>query len=626
MAQPNVLQTYFTAVDLMSGPMSRMQLGLMKMTASAHQLQTAMASTNATLMSVGTSALMTGAAIAIPLGLAANEAMKFEKAMGNVATLVDTTKESMQQMGDEVLNIAKQMPVPIHDLTTALYQIRSAGVPAEKAMETLNASAMLATAGLGETREAANMITSVLVDFKNEGLNAAAVADILFKAVKNGKTTVAQMAPEFGKVALAAAEVGVSFKELIAMTAAITNTGVQTAEAQTEITGALIAMNKRTAEMIDIQEKLSGTMGISGTEFLQWAGGAVGAMKMVSDYAASHRLDLFHIYGRKEGALASGAIIKMQKEKFDELYSTIMHGNAIQDAFNKQNETAAAAMQKATSQLTILGIRIGGILLPALVKVGDVLLPVIEGIGNFAREHRDLTAIIVGSISIFSLLALTIGSVSLAMSTMIKGAVMWKMVMGGYAMLMNRATSALVGFYMAVDVGSITILSALGTLGLYVAAIGALAAMFGGKLYDNTKQYDKLLVQTKDGMKDLVKPTEQATIALNDYIDTKNRYQKTQNFQKFLDYERLKGGDFAAQRAILKNAIFSEDRDIVWNPQREAPKPSDFPGIDTVAAAKADSTMNVYVNTSVDKNGNSTTTVTNNANIPINVRQTGVPH
>lgn len=622
MAQPNVLQTYFTAVDLMSGPMTRMQIGLMRMTASAHQLQTAMAATNATLMMVGTSALMAGAAIAIPLGLAAHEAMKFEKAMTNVATLVDTTKESMQLMGDEVLNIAKAMPLPIDDLTKALYQIRSAGVPAEKAMETLNASAMLATAGLGSAKDAADMITSVLVDFKKEGLDAAKVSDVLFKAIRNGKTTVEQMAPEFGKSALAAAEVGVTFKELIAMTAGITNTGVKTAEAQTEITGALIALNKRTTEMITIQQELSGQIGITGQEFIQWAGGAVGAMKQVSDYADAHRLSLFPIYGRKEGALASGALIKMQKEKVDELYATIMHGNSIQEAFNKQQETAAASMERAKNQLTILGIRIGGILLPALVKVGNAIIPVIEGIGNFAREHQYLTALIVGGLAAFSAFAIAIGSISLAMSAVIKSMVMWKM--------LGKGISMITGINTAIGLMGVSFWGIVAPIGAAVFAFTAFASLLGGRVYDSTKNYDKLLVQTKDGMKDLVKPTEQATIALNDYIKTWNDFQETKNFRRFFDYEREKDkaqGSHGWELAKARVAnLFAHPIQTLGPQQNEAPRPSDFPGLDPTAASKVDSTMNVYVNTNVDKNGNSTTSVTNNGNIPINIRHTGTPH
>jgi len=54
--------------------------------------------------------------------------MDFEKAMTDIATLVDTSTESIEQMGAEVLEMSKRMPVSIDELTSALYQVRSAGL------------------------------------------------------------------------------------------------------------------------------------------------------------------------------------------------------------------------------------------------------------------------------------------------------------------------------------------------------------------------------------------------------------------------------------------------------------------------------------------------------------------
>jgi len=326
----------------------------------------------------------------LALGAATKEAIDFEAAMGNVATIIDTNVESMDDLKKQVIALSKTTPIAMGDMAEGLYQIRSAGRAASEQMEILDNSNKLAIAGLGTTTESVDMITSAMNVFKKEALTSTVAADVLFKTVQGGKTKVALLAPEFGKTALAASEVGVSFRELMAMTAAVTNTGVQTAEVQTEITGALISLNKRTSEMIDIQEKLSGHVGITGAEFIEFSKTAVGAMEKVNNYATKNRLDLFKIYGRKEGALASIALTKLQNETYKKLFATMNGGETINEAVAKQSQTTAYQMKVFKNNVEALGISVGNVLLPALNSVMKIVTPLVDVFSNFITNHKEL--------------------------------------------------------------------------------------------------------------------------------------------------------------------------------------------------------------------------------------------
>ena len=149
---PFIIPTVYTAVDKMSGPVMRMQAAVMGLAniggARGTELQKSLEKTGDAASKIATSMLPIGLAIGIPFAIAGKQAMDFEKQMANVSTLVDTTKESMDAMGDSVLNLAKRTPVKLADLTESLYQIRSAGVDAAHAMGVLDASAKLSVAGL----------------------------------------------------------------------------------------------------------------------------------------------------------------------------------------------------------------------------------------------------------------------------------------------------------------------------------------------------------------------------------------------------------------------------------------------------------------------------------------------
>ena len=78
----------------------------------------------------GKKAVIFGTSLTAAAGINIKTAGDFEQGMNNVATLIDTNTESLDNMKREVLNIAKSSPKAIGDLTDALYSIRSASISA----------------------------------------------------------------------------------------------------------------------------------------------------------------------------------------------------------------------------------------------------------------------------------------------------------------------------------------------------------------------------------------------------------------------------------------------------------------------------------------------------------------
>ena len=176
------------------------------------------------LKTLGLAAGAAGAAVGVA---SVKMAMDFEKSMGNVSTLIDENAESMADMKNEVLKLSRDLPVPLGDLTSSLYDIRSAGIEAGGAMEVLNNAAKLSVAGLGSSKEATDVLTSAINAFGLDAKKSDKWADVFFKTVKSGKTTISELAQGFGQVAPLANELGMSFEELMATTAASTVSGMK---------------------------------------------------------------------------------------------------------------------------------------------------------------------------------------------------------------------------------------------------------------------------------------------------------------------------------------------------------------------------------------------------------------
>jgi len=96
---------------------------------------------SANLEKIGKTATMAGGALLAMSAVNLKNAADFEKGMANVSTLIDTNIENFGAMKNEVLEIAKRTPVALDGLTSALYDIRSAGIEADNQFKVLEKSA-----------------------------------------------------------------------------------------------------------------------------------------------------------------------------------------------------------------------------------------------------------------------------------------------------------------------------------------------------------------------------------------------------------------------------------------------------------------------------------------------------
>lgn len=130
------------------------------------KLQNKIKKVSENLEKVGKAATVAGGILTAMSAANLKMAADFETGMASVSTLIDTNVESLSDMNKEVLNIAKRTPVALNDLTSALYDIRSAGIAAENQFIVLEKSAQLGVAGLGSTSEAVDLVTSSLNAFQ----------------------------------------------------------------------------------------------------------------------------------------------------------------------------------------------------------------------------------------------------------------------------------------------------------------------------------------------------------------------------------------------------------------------------------------------------------------------------
>lgn len=413
-----VIPSVFKAVDKFSGTVDKMEKSTKRFAEKAEKqlakVERKFRAIGNEAMKIGRQSAIVGAAIIAPMVLFANEAVQFEKSMSNISTLVDTNVESMEDMSNKVLQLAENLPVPVEELTSSLYDIRSAGISAENAMSVLETSAKLSAAGLSTVSESTNILTSALNAFKGENLSAAQTADILFKAVKFGKTTISELAQQFGASAPIMESAGVSLAEFAAATSALTTSGLPAAQAQNQLKAAIANLKKPTKEMQQIFDALGVT---TDRELIQKSGGLVEAFAAVQQKSGELNINMAKAFGSVEALAGVTALLGANNQAYVTTLDAMVNGQeALTAAFDKQNSTAAAQMQIAKNTIKSISIQLGTVLLPIIADLLKSILPVVKRFGAWVKNNKNLVSSIAKVALVVAGLAFGISGISFAVA------------------------------------------------------------------------------------------------------------------------------------------------------------------------------------------------------------------
>ncbi len=220
------------------------------------------------------SALAAGAGIgALTLAIgkigweATDMAMELDAAMGEVWSITDKTREEMEGITKDILNLSTRIPERAPALAKAYYQTLSAGITdTNKALEVTSVAAKAATAGLTTTFNVVDAITNVLNAYKREASEAAEISDDLFIAVRDGKINMEQLAPAIGAVVGTAALAKVELKEVLAAIVAMTLSGYSVDESVTSINRLLLSIVDTQDEAKDAAKSLGIEWSVAGMQ------------------------------------------------------------------------------------------------------------------------------------------------------------------------------------------------------------------------------------------------------------------------------------------------------------------------------------------------------------------------
>jgi TP901 family phage tail tape measure protein len=292
----------------------------------------------------------------------------FQQGMNEVFTLLPgISKDAMDAMSGDVKQFARDFAVLPDQVVPALYQSLSAGVPQDNVFEFLEVAQKAAKGGVTDLTTAVDGITSVVNAYGAEVVDAAKASDLMFTAVKLGKTDFGQLSSSLFNVIPTASALGVEFGNVTAALAVMTAQGVPTSVATTQLRQLFVELSKSGGDVAETFEKVSGQ---SFKDFVASGGDVQGALQILEQHAADTGISISDLFGSVEAGAAALSLTGSNTEAYTKALDEMRNAtgataeayDTMNQGFNKAKETLAAFGQ-------VVLLEVGGRLEPAVTAV-----------------------------------------------------------------------------------------------------------------------------------------------------------------------------------------------------------------------------------------------------------------
>lgn len=321
---------------------------------------------------------------AIDLGL------QFDETFAKVSTLFGGVEVDTESLKTQILDLSTQTGIAATELNEGLYSALSAGIPVTEdmteAMNFLEASARLATAGFTTTEKAVDIATTVLNSYGMEVDQTDRVMNTLIETQNAGKTTVDELASSLGKAIPAASTLGVNFEELSASVAVLTANGIGTAETMTKLKQLFVELNDPASGINGLFMDIADT---TFPEFIKNGGSLTEGLKMMKKELDKNGETWGQYLSSVEAVDAATILMKDDGAKLTEVYQRMTDDVSELDGAYEDMQTPARNLAKIHEGLN-----------NTLIEMGTSILETVNPALEFLAENIDVVAPLVLSLTL----------------------------------------------------------------------------------------------------------------------------------------------------------------------------------------------------------------------------------
>lgn len=292
-------------------------------------------------------------------------AMDFEDSMSKLRGLVGASEADVRKFSKVILTDGPKWGKAPSELADALYFISSSGYKGAQALDILKTSAMASSAGLGDTKTVADLLTSAISAYGIKNLTATQAADALAQAVKKGKLESSEMAGVLGNVIPIASQMGVSFQEVAGTLSALSLTGTNATKGATMLRGILSSLLKPTTAA----NKQLEDMGLSaqGLRDQMDKKGLLSVLETLKTKFKGNTSATAAVFGNVRALTGVMSLMGGNVDKTRSIFDAMNHSTGTMDkAFEEASKTTQFKMNKAIAELKATLIEVGLVILPVV--------------------------------------------------------------------------------------------------------------------------------------------------------------------------------------------------------------------------------------------------------------------
>jgi len=307
---------------------------------------------------------------ALVAGASVKMAMDFEKSMTKIQTLVLGSGQDMDAYAQSVKNISSVTAVAATETAEGLYFLTSAGLRGVNALETLTTVNKGVAIGLGESTDLAKVAAAAQNAYGSETITATEAIDKFGMAVRTGMFESSELAESLGTQVGMAAELGISFDELLANISTYTKTTGDARSATTGFGGVMMAFAKETGKGQTALEKVN--MSYDGLRSMLQDQGLQATLFQMKDAFAENGVEMTEFFGKSQAVKNIMGVLGSQGENYKTILDDMSTSAGFTtDAFDVLSQTPGFKIEKSINNIKLAFQEIGDIIMTTVYAITE---------------------------------------------------------------------------------------------------------------------------------------------------------------------------------------------------------------------------------------------------------------
>lgn len=358
-------------------------------------------------------------AMAAPLGLAVNEAIKFEASMADVRKTVDfDTPQQFKEMGDDILRMSQEMPMSAEGIAKIVAAGGQAGIARDDLKQFATDAIKMGVAFDISAEQAGDMMAKWRTAFGMDQGQVVQLADqvnYLSNTTAASSDSISDIVTRVGPLGQVA---GISASQIAAIGASMASVGVESDVAATGIKNMALGLVAGAGATKSQQEAFA-QLGLSAEDVAKRMqtdaqGTIIDVLSRIKELPKEMQASvLSDLFGKESINAITPLLTQLDnlKANFNKVSDATQYAGSTEAEYQARVGTTANQLTLAKNNLVALAVNIGGLLLPAVSAVAGGLAMAMGSVAKFVEEHQTLAAVIMGTVS--AILALTLAALTI---------------------------------------------------------------------------------------------------------------------------------------------------------------------------------------------------------------------